>query len=147
MQIVSKSLKETEDFAKKFLEEIFLRPKQKEALVVALQGNLGSGKTAFTKCVAKILGIKNEITSPTFVLMKSYKFQVSGFETLIHIDAYRLGKGEELSYLGWKEIIKNPQNLIFIEWPENVAEVMPKKHIKINFEFVDENTRKIEVVN
>lgn len=141
MEILSKSLVETEAVAKSFLEK--LSPRENGATVVALSGNLGTGKTSFTQSVARLLGVKEKITSPTFVLIKSYKLNVNGYKLLIHIDAYRLKSGEELLKLGWDEMISDRENLILMEWPENVADVIPKTAQKINFEFIDETTRKI----
>ena len=122
---------------------------KKKATVVGLYGDLGSGKTAFTQAVAKVLGIKTTVTSPTFVIEKIYKInykQSTGFTHFIHIDAYRLGKSDELVRLGWNEIITDPSNLIFIEWPERVVDSMPIDHIKLKFTFIDETTREIEVL-
>jgi len=145
MEFVSKNLKETKEIASKFIHAIV--PVPGEATVVGLYGDLGSGKTAFTKCVAELLGIKDEITSPTFVIEKIYALQHQQFTHFIHIDAYRLESELELVNLGWKELLKNPQNLIFIEWPEKVSGAMPILHKKIFFTFVDEKTRKIEIVD
>ena len=118
--------------------------KKAEALVIGLYGDLGAGKTAFVKELAKTFGVKEHITSPTFVLMKKYPLENAPFDYLIHIDAYRLQNGEELAKLGWKEIICNPCNLVCIEWPEKVSEVMPKHH-EMKFRFVDEGTREVSV--
>ena len=93
--------------------------------------------------VEKILGIKENLTSPTFVLIKSYKLQANSYKLLFHIDAYRLKNAEELQKLGWQEMTADPANLIFIEWPENVPDLIAKDVLKIFFEFVDEKTRKI----
>lgn len=153
MLITSHSLSETEKFAENFLNNI--KPNSNQATVVGLHGDLGSGKTAFVKLCAKILGIKEEITSPTFVIMKRFKIhdspwpiatQSAGqarFKNLIHIDAYRLQKGEELEKLGWQDLVSDPKNLIMIEWPEQVSSAMLNNLIKLNFKFVDENTREI----
>ena len=62
---------------------------------------------------------------------------------MIHIDAYRLEKDEELLHLGWQEIISEPENFILIEWPENVAGIIPENAKRISLKFVDENTREI----
>ena len=115
-----------------------------EALVVALQGDLGAGKTAFTKEVGKILGVEENMHSPTFVIEKIYGIDFKGFKRLIHIDAYRIEKESELIHLGWNEIIKEPENLIFIEWPENVSGIIPETAKRINFKFIDNETREIE---
>jgi tRNA threonylcarbamoyladenosine biosynthesis protein TsaE len=158
MRKISKNLKETKQIAQIFVEEILNKDKQnKNALVVGLVGDLGAGKTAFLQAVAKHLGIKNKVLSPTFVIMKKYSlpkrvvcksfmanktkpvsagenfYKQPAFKFLFHLDAYRLKNEKELLYLGWEEIIKDDKNLIFIEWPENVSKVMPKhtKYIHI----------------
>lgn len=116
------------------------------ATVVALSGDLGSGKTAFTKEAGALLGIpREEITSPTFVIMKIFDIDDSRFEKFIHIDAYRLEFEKELINLGWNEMIADSKNLIFIEWPEMVKEIIPTGAIKIRFESIDEDTRTITI--
>ena len=114
-----------------------------QATVIALQGDLGAGKTTFAQEVGKILGVRENMHSPTFVIMKVYEVDFKGFKNLIHIDAYRIEKEGELLHLGWNEIIKEPENLVLIEWPENVPGLIPKNAIKILFKHVDENTREI----
>ena len=142
MKIVSKKLKETKNIAKNFLQK--LKSDTKKAVVVGLHGDLGSGKTTFVQFVAEMLGIKENITSPTFVIEKIYKIENYNWpKRLIHIDAYRLKCGEELRILGFEEILNDQENLILIEWPENVYDILPKNILKIEFEFIDENTRKI----
>jgi tRNA threonylcarbamoyladenosine biosynthesis protein TsaE len=144
MKIVSKSLKQTEEIAKEFVERLALATYEKAA-IVGLYGDLGSGKTTFTQSVAKILGAKEVVTSPTFVIEKIYDIKHSLFNKLIHIDAYRLEEAKEMNALGWNEISENPHNLIIMEWPERVAEILPERHIKINFKFISENEREIEI--
>lgn len=144
MIVTTKSLEETEKAAKEFVEKI-AKCVHEGALIVAMYGDLGSGKTTFVKAAAKAFGLSDTVTSPTFVIEKIYKLQDQVFDNLIHIDAYRLESGEELKTLGWEEISKNPQNIIFIEWPENVKTVLPEEKLKIYFKFIDENTREIEV--
>src|SRR3989338_11130173 len=112
----------------------------RQATIVALQGELGAGKTTFSQEVGKILGVEENMHSPTFVIMKVYKIDFKGFKKLIHIDAYRLDKEEELLHLGWAEIIKEPENLVLIEWPENVPGIIPEDAKRIYFKFVDEST-------
>ncbi len=134
--MLSKNTKETEKIAKIILEKLLKnKKKQKGALVVGLSGDLGAGKTAFTKFVAKHLGIKDKVFSPTYVIMKKYPLPLprgsarrargSDYKFFFHIDAYRLEKEEELLHLGWKEIINNKDHLIFIEWPENISGIIP----------------------
>ena len=141
MRYVSKNLKETEDLAKMFA--LSLKPQKNKATVVCLFGDLGAGKTTFTQSVAKTLRAESGVASPTFVIIKNYKLKTKNYKFLVHIDAYRLEKGKELKLLGWKDIIKDPKNLVLIEWPENVDEVLPKDFIRIDFDHIDENTRSI----
>lgn len=144
MKVLSKSLEDTEKIAKDFLEKLALSSFE-EATVIGLYGDLGSGKTTFTQAIAKILGIKEDITSPTFVIEKIYSLENSFYHNLIHIDAYRLESTKEMNALGWENISKNPHNIIFIEWPERVLDILPERHLKINFKFVSENEREIEI--
>lgn len=140
MEITSHNLKETYSFAKDFLETL---KSGEKAIVVALEGDLGSGKTAFTQEAGKVLGIEENMHSPTFVIEKIYEINFKNFKHLIHIDAYRLENESELLHIGWEEIIKEPENLIFLEWPENVSKIIPKDALRISFKFIDEKTREI----
>lgn len=128
-------------FAETLVEK--LAPYTSHATVVALKGELGAGKTTFTKYFAEALGVEEVITSPTFVIEKVYKLEGQRFEYLIHIDAYRLEGGDELMDLGWEEVLAQPENLVVIEWPEKVHDVIPLDVQTITFEVVDEETRKI----
>ena len=146
-------LEEMSDFAEEFISKI---EKTNTARVFGLSGNLGAGKTTFTQLVAKSLGVEDAITSPTFVIMKSYDLgdkrgprqsedDGMDFDKLIHIDAYRLESGKELEVLGFEELTKDPKNLILLEWPEKVSEILPKEMTTIKFEVVDEETRDIDI--
>ncbi|MCR4330560.1 MAG: tRNA (adenosine(37)-N6)-threonylcarbamoyltransferase complex ATPase subunit type 1 TsaE [Patescibacteria group bacterium] len=148
MNTQTRSLKETRALAGRFIAELAKRGKQKNAFVVGLSGNLGSGKTAFTKELAAVLGIKDTVQSPTFILERIYKIPPKSvlakhWKHLVHIDAYRLEGVKELAHLGWEEIARDPKNLIFIEWPERVADALPKDMMKIRFTFINERTREI----
>lgn len=139
---ISKSTAETHTFAENFLRDLV--PNKDGATVLCLSGDLGAGKTAFAKELGSLLGInKDEITSPTFVIEKIYKITHPHFTHFIHIDAYRLEKGSELLSLGWEEIIADTNNLICIEWPEKVKEIIPQSAITLSLKFIDENTREI----
>jgi tRNA threonylcarbamoyladenosine biosynthesis protein TsaE len=150
MKTIARNLEETKKTAKDFI--LSLAPLADKAVVVGLYGDLGAGKTSFTQGVAETFGISENVVSPTFVIEKIYELKnhpstSSGrgkFSRLIHIDAYRLDKSEELLYLGWKQIISNPENLVLIEWPERVGGIMPD-HIKIKLSHTPENFREIEI--
>lgn len=141
--LLSSSLKDTEKIAKELLSSLI--KKDDEATIIGLYGNLGSGKTALTKAMAKELGIKDHVTSPTFVIEKVYDTQNKDFPRLVHIDAYRLDNGEDLQKLDFEELVLNKNNLIVIEWPENIKDILPENHIKIHCTFLDENSRKFEI--
>lgn len=152
MKHLCHNLTETNQVAQEFLSSLKPKSQNLKAIIVGLKGDLGSGKTAFTQLVAKNLGVKEALTSPTFVLMKSYKIATEATErfnlsvkNLIHIDAYRLKSGQDLLRLGWAEISADPKNLILVEWPEIIADIWQPDFQMINFEFIDEQTRKIAV--
>ncbi len=137
------TLEETYEVAKRFTED--LSPKE-TATVIGLYGNLGAGKTSFSQGVAQALGVTEMVTSPTFVIEKIYDLEGKKFDRLVHIDAYRLEKPEELLHLGWEEITKDPKNLILIEWPERVGSIMPP-HIEVRLKTQEiGDGREIEIV-
>lgn len=143
MEYKVNKLEETETIAKDFI--LNLKPKIDRATVVGLYGDLGVGKTFFTQVVAKTLKVKDNVVSPTFVIEKIYLLQNQKFSHLIHIDAYRLEKSSELVDLGWKNIISDPKNLILIEWPDKVLEIMPE-HIKIHIKHSkNQDSREIQI--
>jgi tRNA threonylcarbamoyladenosine biosynthesis protein TsaE len=107
------------------------------ATIITLSGTLGAGKTTFTKALAKVLGVKSRVSSPTFILMKFFALpKHAPWKQLTHIDAYRLEKPEELVTIGWKEYAKNPDNLIVVEWPEKIQKLIPKGSIKVKLAYV-----------
>jgi tRNA threonylcarbamoyladenosine biosynthesis protein TsaE len=136
----STSIEDTEKIASDILDQITL---SHAARVVELHGNLGSGKTAFVKGLAKALGVTETVTSPTFVIQKTYKTSHSTFRKLVHIDAYRLESADELKKLSWEETVADPHTLIAIEWPERVRDIIPLECMKIHFLFIDDTTREI----
>jgi len=141
----------------------------KNATVLALNGELGAGKTTFTKTLAKELGIVEHITSPTFVIQKSYqcpehrkysgkfvekkqnpliKSHMGKYERitkLVHIDAYRLESGDDAKVLDLQNTVLNPTHLVIVEWAENIKSALPKSAININFKYIDETTREVSI--
>jgi len=118
------------------------------AIVVSLSGDLGAGKTTLVQEIARSLGIKENVISPTFVIMKRYGIPdpLCPYDDLIHIDAHRLESSKQLLNLGWEELISNPKNLIIIEWPELVPEcILEKGVLKVVLSHIDEQTRGISI--
>ncbi len=129
---------EAQDFAKT------LMPLDGTATLVTLSGELGAGKTAFTKALAKALGVEDAVTSPTFVLEKIYVLgEAVPFTRLIHIDAYRLKEGKELAALGFDEVMREEKNLVILEWPEQVDDALPLPAVRIRLEPQADGSRTI----
>jgi len=123
-----------EGFAKKIKTGDFL----------AFYGNLGSGKTTFIQGLAKGLGIKRRIISPTFIIVRSYKIQNS--KSFYHIDLYRTQTIDDLLGLGIDEIIKDNKNIVALEWAEKMGKFLPRKRIDITFAYLDEGRRQIKIL-
>jgi tRNA threonylcarbamoyladenosine biosynthesis protein TsaE len=136
------TLEDTEQEAARFVRS--LAPKEAGATLVTLAGDLGAGKTSYTKAVAKTLGIAENVTSPTFVLEKIYVLPEGNiFKKLVHIDAYRLNEGSELSALGFADLLQDAGNLIMLEWPERVADILPTPAVALTLEIQEDGSRKI----
>lgn len=121
-----------------------LSPKQDAATLITLSGELGAGKTSFTQALAKILGVEDHVTSPTFVLEKIYALpEGKPFATLAHIDAYRLKSGIELGPLGFDALMQDPRTLIVLEWPEMVRDTLPQADVTITLSVQDDESRTI----
>ena len=142
-EFISKSREQTQKIASDFAKKL------KGGEVLCFYGNLGSGKTTFIQALGKALGVKENITSPTFVLMKRYNaFVGAGHavpKSFYHMDAYRLSNSQEALDLGIEEIWDDPSNIIAIEWADKIADILPEKRIDLCFESLGENERKITI--
>ncbi|HHW02439.1 MAG TPA: tRNA (adenosine(37)-N6)-threonylcarbamoyltransferase complex ATPase subunit type 1 TsaE [Thermoanaerobacterales bacterium] len=108
---------------------------------LALTGDLGAGKTAFTRGVARGLGILEDITSPTFTIINQYEAPVP----LAHMDAYRLNSPEELENAGFYDYLED--FVVVLEWADRVEELLPADVLWIYFTVLDENRRSIEFLS
>lgn len=116
--------------------------KKDRAHVIALRGDLGAGKTAFTKAFARTLGITEYVTSPTFVIMKSYAaHEHPWIKTLTHIDAYRVDDDGEMRVLGFESLLSDPERVICIEWPERIHAVIPPDAFYMSIEIGENGER------
>jgi tRNA threonylcarbamoyladenosine biosynthesis protein TsaE len=143
-KISSKSVLETAKVATDWLRG--LCSISNKNLIIGLSGNLGTGKTAFVKEVAKYLGVDQSVTSPTFVIMKKYETKDDKWKSLIHIDAYRLSGAKELEKIGFQDFSKEKNTMTLVEWPENVD--LDSLHVDFMFNFEQggsENERIISI--
>lgn len=107
---------------------------RRQAAIFALTGELGSGKTTFTQGFFGGLGVKKRVSSPTFVLIRSYSLRLTTYNLAYHIDCYRLRKPKELLDLGFQEILVDPRNIVVIEWAGKVRRYLPKSAVWVKFE-------------
>jgi len=140
-QIITKSEAQTLAFGKKIARSL------KGGETIALVGDLGVGKTVLARGLARGLGVKNIINSPTFVLMKVYKIKNRKLKirNFIHVDAYRLSSGRELIDIGLKDWLGRKDSVVLIEWADRVKDVLPKKKIKIYLRVISPQERAITI--
>ena len=134
MENITKSTEETKKLAFEIAKKI------KPGTTVALYGDLGSGKTTFTRYFVEALGIKNRVQSPTFVVARKYG-------DINHVDLYRLTSKEDAIDIGIEEMLVDKNVITLIEWPGIIEELLSEDTVKIYFEYIDENTRKITIKN
>ena len=134
---------DTQKLGKKIAKEALLQLEESSngAVVLALSGDLGAGKTTFSQGFLSALKIKGPYTSPTFVVMKKYLAPLLENGAVYHIDAYRI-KAEDILSLGWEEILDG-KNIVLLEWADRVKEILPKNTLNIHFEWVGEGERRI----
>ena len=113
--------------------------------VIALYGNLGTGKTVFAKGIAAGLGVKKPITSPTFTLMNVYPIKKNSISQLVHIDCYRLKNSTELKAIGINEYLNNPHVVTLVEWAERAKSLLTKDTVTVSLEMTKDNRRTITI--
>jgi tRNA threonylcarbamoyladenosine biosynthesis protein TsaE len=139
MQEIAHSVDDMQTYAARFVDN--LAPQTGAATIIALSGDLGAGKTTFTKGIARALGVEAEITSPTFVIEKIYALSGQKWKRLVHIDAYRLNGANELPAIGWDEASRDEGSLIVLEWPERTGGALPEHTVHISFEDIGDEGR------
>ena len=112
----------------------------KPGTVLAYEGDLGAGKTAFTRGLAKGLGALDRVTSPTYTIVNEY---LSGRLPLFHFDMYRLGSADDLWNIGWEDYLERG-GICAVEWSENVSAAMDGA-VRVRIEKLDENSRRITI--
>lgn len=142
--IVTKNEQETIKFAKNFLEDILKEANRGKPLIFYLTGELGAGKTHFVKGLAQALGIKDNITSPTFVLVKKYIIP-KGLAIFFHIDCYRIYDSEDARQIGLDKVLQSPKAIIAVEWAERIEDIIPRPYWKVKMEHAGGRERRISV--
>ena len=142
--IVTKSAEETKIVAKLFAESIMEEVAAKGAVVVALEGALGAGKTTFAQGFAEGLGVKEKVKSPTFVLVHKHALKKKKrFKHFYHADCYRLESEKDVNAIGLDEAMQDPENIVLVEWARRIKKALPKDTIVVKFTYINEQTRKI----
>jgi tRNA threonylcarbamoyladenosine biosynthesis protein TsaE len=151
-EFITENLRETQELGKLLAKELIGGPAStrgdgsstRGGEIICLTGDLGAGKTTFAQGFLEELGAEGPYTSPTFLIMRQYeiKSQNSKAKNLSHIDAYRV-VSEDILNLGWEEIVADKSNVIIVEWAERIRNIIPEGSLWINFEWVEENKRKI----
>ena len=109
--------------------------------VLALSGDLGAGKTTFAQGLAKALKVKDNVNSPTFVIMKVYSAHKGKIKYFVHVDAYRLSNEDELKAIGIEDYLGRSDVVVVIEWAEKVQDILPKQTKNIIFQHQDKEKR------
>lgn len=135
---ISRSPEDTRKVARKLIKAL---PPATRAIIIALHGEMGSGKTCFVQGIALTLGIKVPVTSPTFTLINEYK----GKRSLCHIDLYRLNNTEEAMSLGLEEYM-DAEGIIAIEWAERAKDLFPPSAIHIYFKTMTNPTERTIII-
>lgn len=136
MNITIKDLDHIEDAAREFIGQMG------DDTVFAFYGKMGAGKTTFIKALCKLLGVEDEVNSPTFAIINEYRSQTTA-ELIYHFDFYRIKKLEEVYDLGYEDYFYSGA-LCFIEWPELVEELLPLDAKKVTITENSDGSRTIE---
>lgn len=136
-KIVTTSFQETQQLGETFAKTL------QGGEVLALHGDLGSGKTTFVQGLAKGLGIEQKIISPTFIIMRTYQRRKEKY--FYHVDLYRIESEHDVEGLGLLELMHDSNNIVVLEWPEKIANFLPEKRIDVIFEYLSDDKRTIEI--
>jgi len=147
MEFITKNFEETQRLAEELVSRLIKMP-HSGALVLALEGNLGAGKTTFIQGLGRALKIEERILSPTFVIMKHFSLPATEpFSDFYHLDCYRIESAGDLDLLIFKEIVSKQKNLVVIEWAERIKKDLPPDSVWLTLEHGGEDKRKIKISN
>ena len=137
-EIISRSETETEAFA------AALAQKLPPGTVIALDGDLGAGKTVFSRGFARGMGITEPVSSPTYTIVQEYPLP-GGKGMLYHLDLYRIANSVSALAFGVDEFLDDPESTALVEWPERIADIMPDSTLRIEIRHLSDTERKITV--
>lgn len=140
MRFLLKNEKATAVLAKK------LAARLRGGEIIALVGDLGAGKTTFTQSLARALGVKQTVNSPTFVVLKLYQARRRAIKNLVHIDVYRLDGVRDLAAIGWADF-QDKNSVIVIEWADKAAALLPPSTIWLKFGLGRADSRMVTAKN
>lgn len=141
MKFLLKHTKATNELASLLAEVVRESPLSTHARVIALSGELGSGKTTFAQSFARALGVRKRLLSPTFALRTIHKTKNKVYPILEHYDWYRLKGTKELTPTGWKEALKDPKRILLVEWPQRAHKALPKEYILVKLAHTSKQER------
>ena len=136
--VITNSFKETQKLGVEFASKL------KGGDVIALHGDLGSGKTTFVQGLAQGLGVKSRIISPTFIIMRTYQIEIGNF---YHVDLYRIESEKDVEGLGLIELLRDSENITAIEWPDKIENLLPDNRIDLYFKYLGDEKREIKFDN
>ncbi|MEK9166312.1 MAG: tRNA (adenosine(37)-N6)-threonylcarbamoyltransferase complex ATPase subunit type 1 TsaE [Patescibacteria group bacterium] len=139
LRVITNNERETRGLGEFFAKEV-LDFSSAKATVIGLEGDLGAGKTAFAKGFARGLGIQEEMKSPTFILMRAFRVPRKN-KMFLHFDAYRIAGAKEFLQIGFKNLLKDSRNILFVEWADKVASILPKNRVKIRISHLKKDRR------
>ncbi len=137
IKITCTSPEETDSLAKLLSTQVYA------GLVIALNGDLGAGKTTFVRSLIKNSGIDEIVPSPTFTLLNIHGSKPKFY----HFDLYRLNSLEDIENIGGEELIPPPDGIALIEWADRIPEILPDKYLQINISIIDDNSRLFELTS
>jgi len=135
MKVIANSIEQTQEIAR------LIAPKLVGGDILLLRGDLGAGKTTFTKALCEALGVSDMVTSPTFTIVNEY----DGKYKINHFDMYRIDSIMEAMEFGFDEMIGDVNSINIIEWPDVVMDILPSDVKTIEIRRVDDNTREIHI--
>lgn len=139
--MISTSVAHTHDIAGSIISAL-----PQKTVIICLSGDLGSGKTTFAQGLLSACGALRPYTSPTFTIIKEYFLKQGFFDKIYHVDAYRIN-AQDMIELGWQDMIAEKKALIIVEWPEQIASIIPHDAWRIECTWVGESQRKYKIVN